>query len=463
MKHIPFLVFSLMISLQLEAKIWTVGPAKTYKNPSAVATLVGSGDTVNIDAGIYESDVAYWKADNLLIRGVGGLAHLKSNGKSYGSKAIWVIGGNQTTIESIEFSGCVVPDKNGAGIRQEGRNLTVRNCYFHDNETGILAGTVKNSSIRIEFSEFGHNGNGDGYSHNLYINNIDTLVFQFNYSHHAKIGHELKSRASVNYILYNRLSDEATGTASRNIDIPNGGTTYLIGNVIEQGPATENSNIIGYGLEGLINPSPNELYAVNNTIVNNRNSGSFFHLGNGTTVFKAWNNILAGPGTFLIGSAPTLLDTATNLVSVSIPAVGFVDASKYDFKLNKSASLAIDRGTATTALLSPMFTYGHPTSRNARCISGKIDLGAYEYCASLGNNDLEAEPVDIFPNPTRTLLTIHTSLPFKTMELWSSTGILTLSKSFATELELNGIASGLYYLKLINSDLSVVRAVMILP
>lgn len=128
-------------------------------------------------------------------------------------------------MENIEFSGCAVPDKNGAGIRQEGANLTVRSCYFHDNENGILAGTVKNGPIWIEYSEFGYNGNGDGYSHNLYINNVDTLIFQFNYSHHAKIGHELKTRAHVNYILYNRLSDEVTGTASRNIDIPNGGTT----------------------------------------------------------------------------------------------------------------------------------------------------------------------------------------------------------------------------------------------
>jgi hypothetical protein len=98
-------------------------------------------------------------------------------------------------VEWIEFSECQVPDENGAGIRQEGNDLTVRHCYFHHNQNGILAGTVNPSTIRIEHSEFGYNGFGDGYTHNLYINNIDSLIFRFNYSHHAIVGHELKSRA----------------------------------------------------------------------------------------------------------------------------------------------------------------------------------------------------------------------------------------------------------------------------
>ena len=71
----------------------------------------------------------------------------------------------------------------------------------------------------IEHSEFDHNGFGDGYSHNLYIGNIDTLIFRFNYSHHAHVGHELKSRAWVNIIEYNRMSNEADGDASRECSI----------------------------------------------------------------------------------------------------------------------------------------------------------------------------------------------------------------------------------------------------
>ena len=196
-------IFLLFFSWHAFGTTWNVGPTHTYTLPSQVSTLVQNGDTVLIDAGVYNSDVARWTANNLVLRGNGGMAHLKANGNSYGGKAIWVVSGNNTTVEQIEFSLCSVVDLNGAGIRQEGINLTVRHCYFHDNDEGILAGDNVTSNILIEYTEFYNNGYGDGFSHNLYINHVNSLTFQYNYSHHAHIGHELKSRAYNNYILYN--------------------------------------------------------------------------------------------------------------------------------------------------------------------------------------------------------------------------------------------------------------------
>src|SRR5262249_30378794 len=150
--------------------------SRTYTKPSQVATLVQNGDTVLIDAGTYSADVARWSAHNLVLKGVNGYAHLASGGVVYGDKAIWVIAGNNATVEYIEFSQAVSTSQNGAGIRQEGLSLTVRHCYFHNNEDGILGGAYHPSTIRIEASEFAYNGYGDGYSHNLYIGNIDTLI-----------------------------------------------------------------------------------------------------------------------------------------------------------------------------------------------------------------------------------------------------------------------------------------------
>ncbi|MEP7169336.1 MAG: T9SS type A sorting domain-containing protein [Bacteroidota bacterium] len=369
------------------AAIWQVGPLHTHTMPSQVSALVSNGDTVEIDAGIYNSDVAQWTANNLLLKGVGGLAHLKANGNGWGGKAIWVISGNSTRVENIEFSLCSVPDHNGAGIRQEGRNLTVRYCYFHNNEDGILAGTINPSNILIEYTEFGFNGYGDGFSHNLYINNIDTLTFRYNYSHHCSVGHELKSRAHVNFIYYNRISDESAGTASRSIDLPNGGIAYLIGNVIEQGPQSQNSNIIGYGLEGLTNPAPHQVYAINNTIVNNYPGGSFFQFNSQTALFKGYNNILAGSGNFVSGSFPSTVDTASNRVSSTISSFAFVNVSLYDYHLTGNSTSTINYGTnpgvVNTVSLNPVIEYEHPHSAIARCINGNLDIGAYEYCPSL--------------------------------------------------------------------------------
>src|SRR5262245_37443425 len=150
-------------------KVLKVGKDKPLKLPSQAAAVVKDGDVVEIDAGVYERDVASWRAHNLILRGVGGRAHLKSGGAAAEAKGIWVVFGNNTTVENIEFSGCAVRDLNGAGIRQHGDGLTVRNCFFHDNEMGILGGGGAASVVLIENSEFARNGAGDGQSHNIYI------------------------------------------------------------------------------------------------------------------------------------------------------------------------------------------------------------------------------------------------------------------------------------------------------
>jgi len=53
-----------------------------------------------------------------------------------------VISGNNTTVENIEFTGAIVPNHNGAAIRQKGANLTVQKCYMHGNEEGIWPATT---------------------------------------------------------------------------------------------------------------------------------------------------------------------------------------------------------------------------------------------------------------------------------------------------------------------------------
>lgn len=439
MKKIFSTSLFLLLVYFVSATNWLVGSLQIYTLPSQVSSLVQDGDTVSINSGIYASDVAQWTANNLLLRGVGGYAHLKSNGLSWGGKAIWVIGGNNNRVESIEFSECACISQNGAGIRQEGLNLTVSHCYFHDNEEGILAGTLNPSKIIVEFCEFAYNGFGTGYSHNLYINNIDTLIFQFNYSHHAFIGHELKSRAHVNYILYNRFSNEATGNASREIDLPNGGTSYLIGNVIEQGPNSTNSGIIGFGLEGLINPFPQELYMINNTIVNEKQNGIFVDVQPGTDFYKAYNNIFAGGGNSLNGTA-NILDTSNNIRVTNIASVGFANATNYDYHLT-SGSMAINAGAFSGNsnngfVLTPFYEYVHKTDSVNRNIFGIIDAGAYEYFSPSAINEISVLKKNFqywFANGS---LTCTTSLQSVSIKIFSANGKLVIAKKLLPGISL---------------------------
>jgi hypothetical protein len=288
--------------LGAQASTLRVGRDKTYATPCAAIQVAKDGDTILVDPGLYKGDVCMFSQNHLTIRGVGRQRpHLDAGGKIADNKAIWVVHGTNFTVENFEFSDAHIPvdrGNNAAGIRAAGRDWTVRNCYFHDNQNGILEGNVRNSHILIEYSEFDHNGAGDGYSHNLYIGHSASLVFRFNYSHDAVVGHLLKTRAAVNFILYNRFAG-LNGSDSYETNVPNGGTTYFIGNLIEQGPKSQNPAMLDYMSEG-IEPgnAGNDLYVVNNTFVNNMpGGGPFVQVDSQDKVpVLVQNNIFYGPG-----------------------------------------------------------------------------------------------------------------------------------------------------------------------
>jgi hypothetical protein len=363
------LVGFLLFSAAASAATLQVGPDKPFHAPCAAIAVASPGNIIEIDAGLYRRDVCVIRQNNLTLRGVNGRAHLEADDASAQGKAIWVIHANDVIVENIEFSGASVPDQNGAGIRAEGVNLTVRNCYFHDNQDGILESNVAGSTILIEFSEFDHNGFSTGQSHNLYIGHAGTLIFRFNWSHRAKTGHLLKSRASQNYICFNRLTDE-TGTASYEIDLPNGGSSYVIGNLIEQGKNTGNSTILTYLEESMSNPGT-DLHVINNTFVNDRSKGgTFVHIAAAASPAEIVNNIFNGPGTVCSGPCNV---SAANFVGDPL----FVDAGDFDYHLTPS-SPAINIGTDLGAL-NPTFEYVHPACGEARNKVGPIDIGAYEF------------------------------------------------------------------------------------
>jgi MYXO-CTERM domain-containing protein len=367
-----------LLAQSANAKTITVGPGKQYPTPCAAAAAAADGDLIEIDAaGNYDGNVCAISKNNLTLRGVGGRAQIDAAGSNAQGKAIWVVTGNDTVIENIEFTGAAVPDMNGAGIRQEGTNLTVRNCVFRDNENGILAGDKAGSEILIEFTEFDHNGAGDGFSHNLYINHVAKLTFRHNWSHRAQIGHLLKSRAAETHVLYNRLTGESDGTQSYEIDVPNGGKTYVIGNLVEQGSQTDNPSMLAYRAEGAhaANPS-DELFVVNNTFVNDRGSGTFVNVGGSvTTPVVLKNNIFFGGGTI------TNQGSAVQANNYSGSTSCLVGAASFDYQLaagTPCVNAGADPGSGGGLSLLPAFHYVHPTASQARSSAGTIDIGAYE-------------------------------------------------------------------------------------
>jgi len=380
-QHSPSrLVSALLMSVaaigSASAATLSVGSGKTYAAPCAAFAKAKAGDIVEINAQTYSGDVCAINVSDLTIRGVNGRPKINAASKNAQGKGTWVVKGNNVKVENVEMYGAKVPDQNGAALRLEGTNFTLRSSYLHDNQNGILSSANANSNIVVENSEFGFNGFGDGKTHNLYIGAVASLTFRYNYSHDAKVGHNLKSRAKLNTISYNRFSS-TTNKPSYEIDLPNAGTSYVIGNVIHQPSSNGNAIMLAYGMEGATNPGQ-DLYVVNNTFLNDDSSrGTFVQVSSKVTKpALIQNNIFGGTGT--MSNQVNAIDR-TNFRSV---APGFINRILFD--LHPIANvLVINAGSepgksASGVDLRPTAQYKHTAAGETRPVTGTLDIGAYE-------------------------------------------------------------------------------------
>ena len=367
------------------SSVLQVGPTRQFRTIAAAAAAANPGNVIEVDAGTYLDDIVVFRDNGLVVRGVGGRPSIQgtqiigftpSDDRRNG-KGIFVVEANRVRFENLEISGARVADQNGAAIRNSGRDLTICNVFAHDNENGFLGAAF--GTLTMEYSTFAFNGRGEGQTHNVYVDEGssvgDRLVFRHNYSHHARIGHNLKTRARENFVLFNRIMDEADGTASYAIDVSDGGISYVIGNLLQQGPATDNPEVMAFNAENLDRARPQELYLVNNTLVNDRGSGAFINTRSTTTTFRSINNIFVGAGTQYVGKQPQL---TTNL---TLPATALLNAAIYEYRLSAGAgalNAGTDPGSVNGVSLLPTFQYVHPARREVRPVNGTIDAGAYE-------------------------------------------------------------------------------------
>jgi len=300
------LALSLLPGGTASARTITVGPQGEVARPSEAAAIAGDGDVISIAAGVYEGDVATWTANDLTIRGEGGLADIRSGGRAAGGKGVWVIKGDDTTIEHISLSQARSQDFNGAGIRLEGCNLILRDSVLHDNQMGILTDHRGDCSLLIENSEIYNNAQRDLTSprigHNVYVGRLGRFVLRGSYVHGALRGHQVKSRAMETIIEYNRISDDEDSAGSYLIDVPEGGSALIIGNLLQQNGMTENDTLVSFGAEKQRPDS--ELKVLYNTMVNDDRQGVFVRNHTGGVAIVG-NNVLAGPGQALVGNGET--------------------------------------------------------------------------------------------------------------------------------------------------------------
>ncbi len=301
--------------------ILTVGSGSQFSTVTSAVAASHDGDTVQIQAGTYVNDFATINT-RITLQGVGGMASLVATASPPNGKAILTTN-TDATLDHLEISGAAVADENGAGIRYQAGNLVLTNSYIHDNQNGILANANPTGTLTIRSSEFAHNGIGDGHTHDIYIGDVASLSIDNSYFHGVLVGHEIKSRAERTTITNSRIQDGPDGTASYSIDLPNGGNALIQGNVIQQGPASQNPAIIAYGEEGGVHAG-SSLTVTGNTILNDLNSPSAAAVWNAagapasvtgnSTYGLAANQVIRGaasaPGNTILVAEPALVTTS---------------------------------------------------------------------------------------------------------------------------------------------------------
>lgn len=358
-------------------RVLRVGPGETFATPCAAFAAARDGDRITIDAAgskDYRGDVCTLTADRLEVRGVNGRPHIRAAGQHAEGKAIWVVAGDDTTIVNVEMSGAKVTDRNGAAIRQEGTDLTLKRVWFHHNEMGLLAGDDPDSDIRILRSRFSDNGFGDGYSHNIYVNHVKSLLVSHSWSSRSHVGHLVKSRAATTLLFYNRFTSDGANS-SYEVDLPNGGLGILVGNSIAQGPETENSSLVAFGEEGDL-VAGSRLYVVGNTMVDDSTGGgTAVLLGAGVTdPVEVRNNVVVDFATLTAG-APAY--AAANCVTTK---PRFEDRRRHVYWLRPGSrchDVATTKpGKAGGYGLTPRSHYRHPAKRSGRDDKGTV-VGAF--------------------------------------------------------------------------------------
>ena len=347
---------------QSGAHVLHVGADKAFTTLASALAVSQNGDILLVDAGTYVNDFASVRA-NVSIIGVGGMVNLVATEAPPGGKAILCVD-TDCLIQNVAFSGCAVPDANGAGIRYEGGSLTVRNCSFHDNENGLMSAAPPGGTLLIQHCDFGHNGNGNGLTHNLYAGAIKQLTIEDSVFHDAVVGHEIKSRAFNTTITGCVISDGADGTGSYSIDLPDGGKGVISNNLIYKGPQTENQAIIHFGGEG-IPYAGSSLLVTGNQITNDRGPGAIAVLNQTAIPVTVTTNsltrlapsqVIAGPGKVSANvDSPGADGTGTVMADLVLSGVlpgrtqVFTDAQAHDVTLT-SGDTAVQGGAGRVAV-----------------------------------------------------------------------------------------------------------------
>lgn len=279
-------------------------PACETDSLQSALNRIAPDGTVVLHAGVYR-EAAYVRRHGTHLRARAG-AHLV--GTAVGGKGALVVAANDVVIEGLACSGIAVRDRNGACVRLEGRNLTLRGVHFFDSEEGLLAG--KNSGrVVIEDSRFENLGRA-GRAHGIYVNGGELIVRRSVFLASKDEGHEIKSRASRTIIEDNVIAS-LDGLDSYLIDISNGGEAIIRRNLLQEGPASANRSSISFAMEG--DRYKDSRIAIEENVIVLARRNTLFVLAKTLKAAFARNVVILGRNSYSLGAVDAACGQAGNI------------------------------------------------------------------------------------------------------------------------------------------------------
>ena len=228
----------------------TVGLNKQYPSIATALEAARDGDIVAVSAGLYVNDFGVVRA-KVTLTAVGGKATLLATTALATGKALLTVA-TDSTVDGFVFAGAKAADGTAAGLLDTGGALVVRNSLFTGNQNGLVVQGSPAGSVSIQASEFAGNGAGDGFSANIAVGPVASLLIQDSFIHDAAGGDEVRSLAKATTITGSRIIDSTasvsagtavagTGTAgltTADVSLPKGGVVVIKDSVIEKGPDT---------------------------------------------------------------------------------------------------------------------------------------------------------------------------------------------------------------------------------
>lgn len=241
------------IAQQGNAPFTVAESGRSFARLQDAVNAIGAGQgTIRVASGSYQDCAVQTAGTIAYVAAEPGKAIL--SGSVCEGKAGLVLRGQAARIDGLIFEKYSVSDGNGAGIRLEKGDLTVREAWFRDSEEGILTGDDPAHTISIDQSTFTHLGRCDrglSCAHSLYTGDYGKLTVTRSRFEAGRGGHYVKSRSGHVAISDSSFDDSNGRTTNYMIDLPAGATGTIRGNWFVQGENKENySCFIAVAAEG---------------------------------------------------------------------------------------------------------------------------------------------------------------------------------------------------------------------